>query len=54
MFDWVAPLMWGLCRIIGDTFTFIGLVGLAGFAGIGIKRFYDRILYEEEPYENQD
>ena len=47
MYTWVEPMMWGLCRFLGNTFTFIGLTGLMAFAGHGLAWVYNKIMDEE-------
>ncbi len=53
MMKWVATVMWAFSAFAGNLFTLVGLMGLVFFAGIGVKRFYDHLLYEEEPHEDQ-
>lgn len=54
MMKWIEALMWAATRIAGNVCTAAGLVGLMLFAGIGIVKFYDHLLYEEDFHEDQD
>lgn len=47
MLKWVEPMMWGLCRLLGDTLTFIGLTGLLVLTGHGLMWAIDKIVNEE-------
>lgn len=54
MFEWVVPLMRTVTRIAANVCTAAGLLGLILFAAIGIVKFYDHLLYEEDFHEDQD
>lgn len=58
MFLWVVPLIWGLCRIVGDAMTACGLIALLIatiiLIGRGAIRAVEIIVDKEEFREDQD
>lgn len=44
----VERIMWALVRLLGNTFTAVGLVGLLLLTGKGLMWLTDRIINEEE------
>ena len=53
--QWLEALMWWLYSAIANTLTVVGLVGLLWFSGMAIKRFNEKLTYEEDlPHEDQD
>ena len=55
MMKWVAAVMWCMYDIIAYVLTAVGLVGLFWISGMAIKRFCEKLTYEEElPHEDQD
>lgn len=43
----VEQFIWSFCRIVANAMTMTGLVGLTFFAGLGLRRLYNRLLREE-------
>ena len=44
MMLWVEPMMWALCRMLAFTMQLVGLLGLMGYALIGLMYITDKIL----------
>lgn len=43
MMQWVEPFMWALCRVLAYVLQLVGLLGLMGFALIGLVNITDKL-----------